>query len=1222
MNEIDQLEQWRLAAQKTKGPSAPSSASAQPVDELEQWRLQAQQKKQATTPATTPQTKPVEASKPVAEPKKSWWTKPTEEDRQQLATGLDRTKLDRPVGPSGRGFAMKPQEQKVREQKLKQREADVTAKYEADVASGEIIPFEQFAKDDKVFKVVTDFMGVVGKKFDPTKQSREDFVKEYTDQIRFMEENGIGSAKLLVKLNNDDKAAAAKLATGYAVFNEKLPSAGQRGGEGGVAPILQRVVYAISSPENLASLGLGFIAKSAAKQAGKSFLKQNLIGTATAGLVDVTGSAAVDAGLQKAEQDAQRLRTDIEDETSAAKEARQTKPFDLNGYRTAAVTLVSGVLNVSAAKTALSAADTKATTTRIPLKERLKADKEIDAIDAVMSKLDPASPDYKQLQDKKLKLEKIKIETEGLMGPHLPPAAQKAKQQVIDATNAQIDKEVRRYVQEQGAQVLKQIGPESLLADAKIRNDVTKNSVNIALNIIRDNPDFALKPNEKISDAINRVFATMESVGDANLESAMRKENVNLDELAAAINVSTSDAARNLAIMSHASRAVKRLQGIDPAFDAQIKRLYKNTASDTGLGHDVVEGIRRWVDRESKAIMVSGLGTMFSNLVGATTTLPMKSAVRLFEGGVYSVSKATESLIAGRPVAYEFGQNMAAAWEDSTRIWKYLADQNMSKEMTELLLENNPAMTARMLGTGEDDKGVSAVARALNVFNRWQDGIFRRSMFVESVDRQMRDIGFDLMTVIKEGKPIPKDVLAKASDDAMKFTMSYMPKTSATGHFLDAPAEKAAAMAVQAVEMIPTGSVWIAAFPRFMANASSFYYRHSPLGFASVIGDRGMLKRARETGDAATIALAERKARDNAAQAAVGSMVLMAAVAYRAENQETTWDKLANDDGTVSDVKPFFPVAPYLAIADVIVKMARGLDFDAKGAIESISGLKLAAGQQDTFLDQFASVWNSEDKAEEFTVQIGKAIGDWAGRYTKGLGMNQIVDLANALRGDSTVRDPNVLDEKVGNVELPKWVEAGVQRVQKDLPFAKDELASVPPRFGDRENITREGEFLGRIIRAKSESGGNEVVREANRLGLKPFELFGKPTGDKALDNEMIRAINDVAIPELKAIIASPDYQKVSDLNKRERLLKDLTDIRKRASDVAKQNLDAARTFKTTYKAMSKRDKQRINEEYRKRHPEGKSLEEVDDYQAAEGILAELNARIGLNKGGLVQRRR
>ncbi|MTV64516.1 hypothetical protein GM539_14375, partial [Streptococcus pneumoniae] len=58
----------------------------------------------------------------------------------------------------------------------------------------------------------------------------------------------------------------------------------------------------------------------------------------------------------------------------------------------------------------------------------------------------------------------------------------------------------------------------------------------------------------------------------------MRKENVDVEELATAIRTSTSDAARNLAIMSHASRAMKRLQGIDPTFDSYVKNLYKNTA--------------------------------------------------------------------------------------------------------------------------------------------------------------------------------------------------------------------------------------------------------------------------------------------------------------------------------------------------------------------------------------------------------------------------------------------------------------------------------------------------------------------------------------------------------------------------------------------------------------------------------------------------------------------
>lgn len=1162
MNEIDQLEQWRLAAQKTKGPSAPSSASTQPVDELEQWRLQAQQKKQATTPATTPQTKPVEASKPVAEP--SMWQRlvgtPEQQDAKRQATKF-----------AGRGSSMTGKEVRAATEQRK-------AQYEADVASGAVVPFEQLAKDDSKFKIVTDFMETVGEKYDP-KMSREAFVKEYMSKMRFMENNDVGTVKLLSKLNNSDKVAAGKLANAYVLFSQ-VPNAGVRGGQGGIMPALETLGYNILSPSTLASFGVGAAAKQVAKQAGKDVLKQKLISAGAAGALDLATSVGTDALLQKAEQDAQRKRTDIVGETPEEKKAREEKPFELDMFRTSVNALTSAVITTAAVK----------------------------SVGGVTDKL--PSKSLKQRID----------EAEGFMGPPLPPAARKAKKEVIDATNAKIDEEVKRYVQEHGESILKEMGPAGPLADAKVRTKISENAVNVAMNVIRENPDFALKENERISDAINRVLSQMDEVDDLTLESAMRQQNVSLDEMAAALRVTQSEAGRTLQQLSVVSKMINRLRNIDPAFDTQIKKLYQDTEMDHGIGTSVADVIRR-AERESKAFVVSRPSTTIRNMLGSTAGLTIKSATRLFEGFVYSSAQAIESMVTGKPARYSFGQNMEQALEDSIRPWKYLADQGLSKELTDMLLNNNPSLQARLLGLGEDDKGISAPAKLFNSFNQWQDGMFRRSAFVESIDRQLNDVGVDLMDLLKEGKMVPKDVIARASDDAMKATMSYMPKVSAKGGApIDAAAEHWAAKGVQFFEKLPGGSLLVT-FPRFMANAMAFQYRHSPLGFASTLGDRAAVKAAYKTGDAATIALAERQARDHVAQASMGTIALMAAIQYRRENQETPWGEMDNGDGTTTDIRAIWPLGPYFAAADVYVKMSRGVAFDAKGAMEAIVGMKMPAGSQNTILERLADVMSSEDKMEQLGVTIGKVVGDFAGRFTEPFVSEQVYDMIDALSGNTTVRDPNILDEKVGSVEMPKWLEAGIQRVQNKLPIAKNELEPAAPRFSENKTMTREGELISNIIGARSVAAGNDVVKEATRLGLEPFKLFGRPTGEKDVDAELVRAINDEVLPRMRAYINSPDYINLK--SDRERALKFRSVANETAAEVrptviAKQ--DVLKQAKIAYKMISAEERKLINDEYARMH-NGVTLEEADDYLAAEGIRDSIRARLGMNKGGFVQRR-
>jgi len=1112
---------------------------------------------EATTPPPTTIKPPVEASKPVAEPKKSWWESVNE-------------RLSAPK---------KIAEQRGRGNVAEENKAD--AKKAVTIAP-DAVPFESLIKDDQKFKTVTDFMETVGKKYDP-KISREEFVKDFMEDMRFMEQNDVGTVKLLTKLNNASPKTAGKIANAYLMFS-KVPGAWAKGGEGGLLPFVQNIAYTIASPSNLASLGAGAVVKGVAKSAGKSLVQQNLRALATAGITDAVATVGSDAMLQKAEQDAQRKRTDLADETSEEKQARETKPFELDTTRTAINVLLSAAGTAVGAK-GLSKAGQVITDSRPTLKQRIDA-------------------------------------APGLMGPPAPANIMAAKKTVIDATNAQIDEEVKKFVNEQGEAVLREMGPVGPLADAKIRNDMTQRTIDVAMKVIELDPAFAPKNNQKISDAITRVFSSIDTgeVSDTVLESAIRQVGLTPQEFASANRVTVKEAAQILQKYKVAGDMMKRLQGIDPAFDAQIKELYKDTATASGVGSSIVEGIRR-VERESKAIVVSGVATTVRNMMGSTMGLSVKTATRLFEGTVYSLGQSIETLATGKQAQYTFGQNMAKTLEDSLRPWKYLTDQGLSKDLTELLLQNNPSLQARLLGLGEDDKGVSAVARMVNSLNQWQDGIYRRSAFVESIDRQLSDVGMDIMDLLKEGKMVPKDVIARASDDAMKSTMSYMPKKNAGTANLDQLAESAAGHVVSLVEKIPTGSVWIATFPRFMANAMAFQYRHSPLGFASALGDRAAVKAARETGDNATIALAERQARDHVAQATIGTMALLAAVEYRQNNQDTEWFNLNNDDGTVTDVRAIFPIAPYLGAADVLVKMKRGVNMDARGVMETIVGMKIPSGSTNTFLDQIQRALDSEDVAEEWGVTAGKMVGDFAGRFSQPFVTQQIFDLIDAIRGESTARDPNVLDGKVAGIDnVPKWLEAGAQRVQKNLPVTKEELAPAAPRLGENDDVKREGEFINRIVGARSVFEGSPVSKEAIRLGLKPFEMFGRPTGDKAIDNQIIRDINEVAIPRLEAYLASSDYTSLkSDLQKSKRLKavmsEAVTDVR--PTTITKQPVE--KQYKIAYKSMSAEDRKRVNEAYKSKH--GKSLEEADDYKAAEGILKELNARIGLNKGGFVKRR-
>jgi hypothetical protein len=411
-----------------------------------------------------------------------------------------------------------------------------------------------------------------------------------------------------------------------------------------------------------------------------------------------------------------------------------------------------------------------------------------------------------------------------------------------------------------------------------------------------------------------------------------------------------------------------------------------------------------------------------------------------------------------------------------------------------------------------------------------------------------------------------------------------------------------------------------------MANAMAFQYRHSPFGMISAIGDFNRLHGASKAGaDQATQVALRHQALEHSMQAVVGTAALAAAIQYRRENQDTTWGQVKNDDGSVTDVRSIFPSAPYLVVADAWVKLwgtglkgenqGEGVSFNSKELIETLIGMKTPAGSQNTFIDTMVNALNSDDAAEELTKSVGKVFGDFAGRFTQPFVVKQVYDFIDAMRGEDIARDPNV-------TELTGWGGLGetmVQTVQAKLPIAKESLPKAVPKFEEADDIERKGEFFARIFGARSSYEGSELNQEFNRLGLLPYKLVGRRTGNTAVDRKIIEAINDKVLPDALTLIKSPSYlNQKSDIERRSDLTKLLSERVAVVREDTIAGVDASAKAKLWYRSQSNTNKSRIRAEYKRRT--GKDIEEEDDYTKAEGLLKGLN-EMGYNKGGFVTRR-
>ena len=105
------------------------------------------------------------------------------------------------------------------------------------------------------------------------------------------------------------------------------------------------------------------------------------------------------------------------------------------------------------------------------------------------------------------------------------------------------------------------------------------------------------------------------------------------------------------------------------------------------------------------------------------------------------------------------------------------------------------------------------------------------------------------------------------------------------------------------------------------------------------------------------------EARQDFSKGIIGSAALYMAVQYRANNQDIKFYQGKNDDGSTTDLRPFFPLTPYLALADVIVKLTsdQPAPIDGKEFLEAFTGAQFRTGASSFIIDNFAELIKEKD---------------------------------------------------------------------------------------------------------------------------------------------------------------------------------------------------------------------------------------------------------------------
>ena len=1028
------------------------------------------------------------------------------------------------------------------------------------------IPFEEIYKNPKIFPVVKDYMKVRLNVEQGKDQTDEDFAKDFMARMRFEEYNTfLGLMPTLVKMRDANPEEATAMALGKELFKQTR-SVFQPGGQGygsadALVPYWNTLTAFVTDPLSYVGYVGGKVAGTVVNIAATKEAARIASGAAAKGklasLMTPTKGKAIAgvAGIETGSGVVQSLRSQQLDQMVAESLGKDVEELSVTQMA------VSGIINGVFGGAEAAAAVTKFGKTGTKQFE-----------DLIKKAKDKTPKDF-----------------------NAPPT--KTEAALLTPVDENMDLLAEEFMKQEGAKILDEISPAAALVEPAIRRDLSQRAIRVAMNVIENDPTYKVKAGQKTSTAIAEVFSAMDQglIDDTLLEQAIRREGLSPEQFAQANRVTVTQAAQIMQQYSTASKTLNRLRQIDPDVAKQVDALYGKPDEYTSTIGYVMGAVQR-AERESKAVMVSGIGTSVRNGIGTGTGLTLNSAASLIEGTLMTVGKTLSGDAKGARIA-TLKTSIADTVEKAFGSWYYLSKGDLSSVVTDELLKHNPSLRNNILSSmQEDSTDLSKFARLINSLNVAQDAIFRKAIFAHSVETKLKDVGLDMYELLGQGKVIPADVLKEAADDTLKATFSYMPKVPKKGiNTFEAKSEEAGNYIVKAIENTPFTSL-IVPFPRFMANAIAFQYRYSPFGgiagAESVIRGSKMIANGDEGG-----AFLVRKGQENIAKGIVGTSALIAAIDYRANNQDVEWFEKKNNDNTTTDLRGLFPLGGVtLAAADLIVKQQRGLSIKVGGALEALIGMKLPAGTQTYLVDQIISAVDSERDTDKLSVAIGRVTGDFIGRFTTPFIVKDIFNFVDAIReGGSIARDPNVV---TSDKPADKMLEAMGNRLKSKIPVLKEDLPEAIPRV-KQGPIYKEGEYFNNLVgvRITPEKTPEEI--ELIYLGIDPYKLYGPPSGDKEYDRAFVEEANPVVIVAMQRAMMDPRYSTLPDIEQKKAIENTVSDallkLARPLTEAKFMQKDLKRIYKMEFNKLPADTRKIINNRYAAEN-NGKTLEEANDY--------------------------
>jgi len=463
-----------------------------------------------------------------------------------------------------------------------------------------------------------------------------------------------------------------------------------------------------------------------------------------------------------------------------------------------------------------------------------------------------------------------------------------------------------------------------------------------------------------------------------------------------------------------------------------------------------------------------------------------------------------------------------------------------SDELIDLIpLKNQPGGVRKFKATIKNSNYTTSVKNALlNLdFKNKYDESFAS---LQSILRKEYDI-IDMIKNDRFAKYLSGKEGAKAIDRATKEALYFT--------YQKTPDHPMAKWVLNFAHKAPFLTSSLVPFPRFIMNAMRFTYEYSPAYLAMDVFGKGAISTQKKLGS---------QNYQEVAKSLTGMWGLYGAYAFRqSEYAGENWWEGRLPNGNTFDMRPFFPAAPYLFLADLALrsKALGGTGDPIKGDIASItkeslqalSGTQFRAGLNiDLFDDGVNDIFGSTEKDWDRMEAVGKlsarVIGNIMSTYT--IPLTPIKDIHDTWIASD---DARIVHETKSSDALSLFVNRSLSRLPNNYRIEEILSEALGTRASDEYQTPTKGETIRRYQPFTRQFSGilqnkkkNFVEKELARMKLRKGFL-NRNTGVSEADTLINALFGEWTSTYLAPLLEqSTEYKEADDMLKK-KFIKDET---------------------------------------------------------------------------------